>query len=219
MSVLAVVKPDAILPLRRCIGVWAPDPFTERALVAATQDCCGAEMEIITRDLSRCDLLIVAEDESGTEARFAAGRATADRMFPVLWIRSSGTSAVPRSAVVVEVLNRSEVSSPRFAAAVRRVFGHSHSTVTAELGCPDTLSEPDIDYPDSPTEAAPLSNLAPRELEVLRLLAAGESTASIAERLFYSDRTVTNLIHRLGQRIGARNRAQAVAMAVRAGVA
>jgi DNA-binding NarL/FixJ family response regulator len=60
--------------------------------------------------------------------------------------------------------------------------------------------------------------LSPRDVSVLRLLADGRSTADIADDLAYSESTIKNIIHDLVGQLGARNRAHAVAMAIRAGV-
>ena len=57
-----------------------------------------------------------------------------------------------------------------------------------------------------------------RELEVLRLLADGYDTASIAATLAYSERTIKNIIHDVTTRLELRNRSHAVASAVRTGV-
>jgi DNA-binding NarL/FixJ family response regulator len=61
------------------------------------------------------------------------------------------------------------------------------------------------------------AGLETREVEVLGLLAEGLSTAEIAERLSYSERTVKNIIHGVLTRLKLRNRTQAVAFAVRNG--
>jgi DNA-binding NarL/FixJ family response regulator len=60
--------------------------------------------------------------------------------------------------------------------------------------------------------------LSPRDVSVLRLLSDGQSTADIAVDLAYSESTIKNIIHDLVHQLGARNRAHAVAMAIRAGV-
>lgn len=60
--------------------------------------------------------------------------------------------------------------------------------------------------------------LAPRERELIRLLAEGYDTAEIAKSLAYSERTVKNIVHGLLNRLRLRNRAHAVAFAMRAGV-
>jgi DNA-binding NarL/FixJ family response regulator len=61
------------------------------------------------------------------------------------------------------------------------------------------------------------AGLYTREVEVLRLLAEGVDTLEIAQRLSYSERTVRNIIHGLLTRMKLRNRAHAVAYALRNG--
>ncbi|MDQ0931388.1 DNA-binding NarL/FixJ family response regulator [Streptomyces turgidiscabies] len=63
----------------------------------------------------------------------------------------------------------------------------------------------------------PTSGLAPREVDVLRLVAEGLDTGEIAAKLSYSERTVKNVMHGLTTRLRLRNRAHAVAYALREG--
>ncbi|MFD7031395.1 LuxR C-terminal-related transcriptional regulator [Streptomyces sp. NPDC059917] len=63
----------------------------------------------------------------------------------------------------------------------------------------------------------PALGLAPREVDVLRLVAEGFDTAEIAGKLSYSERTVKNVVHGLTIRLHLRNRAHAVAFAFREG--
>jgi DNA-binding NarL/FixJ family response regulator len=62
------------------------------------------------------------------------------------------------------------------------------------------------------------AGLSRREVDVLRLMADGLSTAEIADEMSYSERTVKNVIHGFTQRFQLRNRSHAVAYAVRAGI-
>ncbi|MFI1172616.1 helix-turn-helix transcriptional regulator [Streptomyces melanogenes] len=64
---------------------------------------------------------------------------------------------------------------------------------------------------------APSLGLQPREVDVLRLVAEGLDTGEIASKLSYSERTVKNVIHGLTTRLHLRNRAHAVAYALREG--
>ncbi|MFE6910004.1 response regulator transcription factor [Streptomyces erythrochromogenes] len=64
---------------------------------------------------------------------------------------------------------------------------------------------------------APASGLVQREVDVLRLVADGLSTDEIAGKLAYSERTVKNVMHGLTTRLHLRNRAHAVAYALREG--
>lgn len=63
-----------------------------------------------------------------------------------------------------------------------------------------------------------LAGLSEREIEVLRLVAEGLETSEIAARLCFSERTVKGVIHDITTRLRLRNRAQAVAYAVRQGL-
>jgi DNA-binding NarL/FixJ family response regulator len=62
-----------------------------------------------------------------------------------------------------------------------------------------------------------LSLASPRELEVLGMIAAGYQTADIAERLVLSSETIKSHVQNVLLKFGAHTRAQAVAIAVRAG--
>lgn len=59
--------------------------------------------------------------------------------------------------------------------------------------------------------------LTQREADVVRLVAEGLDTSEIARKLSYSERTVKNVMHGLTTRLHLRNRAHAVAYALREG--
>lgn len=63
-----------------------------------------------------------------------------------------------------------------------------------------------------------LSGLKDRELDVLRLIADGCSTGEIAKRLSYSERTIKTIIRDVTVRLNLRNRAHAVAYALKEGL-
>ncbi|HUZ70688.1 MAG TPA: response regulator transcription factor [Candidatus Saccharimonadales bacterium] len=73
-----------------------------------------------------------------------------------------------------------------------------------------------------PSRAAPAESLAhdlsPREIEVLKLIAAGLSNTEIAAALFLSSATVKTHINRIFSKTGARDRAQAVRYAYQHGM-
>ncbi|MGN6755748.1 MAG: helix-turn-helix transcriptional regulator [Thermomicrobiales bacterium] len=75
------------------------------------------------------------------------------------------------------------------------------ATIATRLAAPPTTATPD--------------GLSRREVEVLRLLAAGQRNQAIAEALFLSPRTVQRHIANVYLKIGAHNRAEATTYALR----
>ena len=65
---------------------------------------------------------------------------------------------------------------------------------------------------------APVEDLTPREIEVVRLLAAGRSNKEIADALAIGDETVKTHVGRVLAKLHADNRAQAVTQALKRGL-
>jgi DNA-binding CsgD family transcriptional regulator len=63
------------------------------------------------------------------------------------------------------------------------------------------------------------AGLTGREVEVLRLIAAGHSNRAIAEALFISPNTVLHHVSNIFAKTGVANRAEAAAYATRQGLA
>jgi DNA-binding NarL/FixJ family response regulator len=63
-----------------------------------------------------------------------------------------------------------------------------------------------------------INELSPRQLDVLRLLVQGKSTAQIAEELHLARETVRNHLRGLFSALGARTRLEAALIALRHGL-
>lgn len=63
-----------------------------------------------------------------------------------------------------------------------------------------------------------LTGLSDREADVLRMISQGMEIREIAEKLSYSERTIKNTLHDVVNRFQLRNRAHAVAFALREGM-
>jgi non-specific serine/threonine protein kinase len=125
---------------------------------------------------------------------------------------------------------RSEIGSP-LSAAERAAYDNDVATIRAGLtdeqyrsawASGQALPPPAAVAYALETDPAPVTSplkaeagLTPRELEVLRLIAAGESNKQIAAELYLSIRTVERHITNLYTKIGARGKADATAWALR----
>ena len=81
--------------------------------------------------------------------------------------------------------------------------------VLNQLGRVESSPETSQAYPDGLTE---------REVEILRLVAAGKGNPGIAEELFISPRTVSTHVSNILNKIGAANRTEAATYASRQGL-
>lgn len=146
----------------------------------------------------------ICASDSGTKILVLTTYADDASLFPALRAGARGYLTKDASAEEIE-------------RAIRAVAaGRTHLDATVQ----ERLIAAALDSghrPASSGEAAP-DGLTPRELEVLRLIAAGLSNTEIAAALFVSDATVKTHINRLFAKTGARDRAQAVRYAFEHGL-
>jgi DNA-binding NarL/FixJ family response regulator len=132
-------------------------------------------------------LTTYADDETIVAALQAGARGYLTKDAGAEQIRSAVERVAAGEAAIDPAVQRQLI------AAVQR------QGVTAPPPCPDGDELPD--------------GLTPREAEVLELIAAGLSNGEIADRLVVSGATVKSHVNHLFAKIGARDRAQAVAYA------
>ena len=72
--------------------------------------------------------------------------------------------------------------------------------------------------PENPGALAPVSPLSAQEKRVLRLFSEGRSPQEVARALKITDRTLRNHLHHANQKLGTRNRLEAVIHAAKRGL-
>ena len=71
---------------------------------------------------------------------------------------------------------------------------------------------------EAKNDSGPVSLLSPREEELLQHIADGLATSEVAEKMYISQKTVKNHLASIYEKLNARDRTQAVLMAVKMGI-
>lgn len=202
MAALALVTEERAVSVR----VSAGDPL----LQAGVENCLRGydDLAVVDTPSPGSVALIVVDtvDEDAVRAITVARRASR----PVLLVATSidanaGVTAI--RAGVAGVLRRADASPDRLRSALLAVADGYGTLPPDLLGGALTAQAP-----------APTPVLDDREKAVLSLLADGHETAEVARRMAYSVRTVTSVVHDITRRLRLRNRAHAVAHALREGL-
>lgn len=127
----------------------------------------------------------------------------------------SRTGALRALRAGVAVLRSGDLTPESLTAAVRRA-GHPHPSIPYPELSHLLTSGPPTGEPEAAGTRP--SSLTARQTAVLRLMADGHANADIARLLECSEHTVKNVIYEMMARLQARNRAHAVARAVRHGL-
>jgi DNA-binding NarL/FixJ family response regulator len=181
----------------------------------------GHGVDLVPEDDSDRDLvaLMVVEevDDDAARAIRSARRTGVDRVLVIAArVDDSGLLAAIEAGAI-GLLRRSEISRESLLAAIR--------AAAAGEGClpPDLLGrlldqvgklQRQVLQPRGLT----FTGLTDREVKVLKLLADGHDTAEVGRLLFYSERTVKNIVQGVTARFNLRNRTHAVAYALRQGL-
>ncbi|MER8018046.1 MULTISPECIES: helix-turn-helix transcriptional regulator [Streptomyces] len=203
------------------VSIVAQDPILEAGTRASLH--CHGDISVAPAG-ERAQVAVMMVDRVAPQVMNAvrAGRGVDGRQEVVLVATElAAVDAVQAFAAGVRgLLRRSECTAERLASTV---VAAAAGDCTLPLDLLDGLLEngqgTGVRRPGSGTGAAPgSSTLSERERAVLRLVADGRETEEIARELCYSPRTVTTVVHDVTRRFHLRNRAHAVAFALRAGL-
>jgi DNA-binding NarL/FixJ family response regulator len=206
-------------PARIPVHVTAADPLTRAGTISQLR--------------AAADVIVVDGDgtEPGTVALVVADEVDADTTRTIRALRRQGIDRIALlvgrlddrgllaavEAGVGGVLRRSEATPRNLGSAVRAVAAGEGLLPPDLLGrLLDQVGQ--LQRQVLSPRGLTFSGLTERELSVLRLLADGLDTAEVGSQLFYSERTVKNIVHDLTTRLDLRNRTHAVAYALRQGL-
>lgn len=116
---------------------------------------------------------------------------------------------------VTRIVPRAAAGGPAIAEAVLTCYDRPGSTGRPSFPVP--TRKPGFEYIENASRGGAADVLSQREIAIVRLLALGLSTAEMATRLSYSERTIKSAVCKLLRRLELRNRNQVIAYAYRIG--
>ncbi|NIL56891.1 helix-turn-helix transcriptional regulator [Salinispora arenicola] len=197
----------------------ASDPLSYEGLLSYLQS--RSEFAVVDpADQAEATVFVVSCDQLTADVVALLRRSAAELAVPVVLVVSEITEAELLIAVecrVVAVLPRVAVTADRLAHSVLAAAnggGVLPPNLVGELLKHVERLHREVLTPNGLNAAG----LTSREIDVLRLMANGFDTHEIADELCYSERTVKNVIYGVTHRLKLRNRAHAVAYALRTGM-
>jgi len=201
------------------VVVHSMDPMTYVGLTSYLKS--RPEMVIVDKhEAGHADVAVFSTERLTSEAMNKLRALSAERTVPTVLMASELTEA-PLLAVVecgvVAILPRAAVTGDQLVDSIMAAAagnGVMPRDILGKLLKRVEMLQREVLAPNGLNVAG----LEPREVDVLRLIAEGWGTDEIAKELQYSERTVKNVIYNVTNRLKLRNRAHAVAYALRAGV-
>ncbi len=201
------------------VAVRASDPLSRAGIASQLRRAQGFVV-VADEDPPEDSVALVVTEEVAPEvlAEMRALRARGVRRIVLLVSRVDDRSLLAAAeAGVTGVIRRSEATAGNLAAAIRSAAA-GEGTLPPDLLGRLLRQVGQLQRQVLSPRGLTFSGLTEREAAVLRLLADGCDTAEVGRQLFYSERTVKNIIHDVTSRLELRNRAHAVAYAIREGL-
>ena len=217
------IRPAAAMMAARVerisVAIASADPLSRAGLAAHLRDQAGIDVVPDTAAESAAVMVVVANDvdeETTREMRELRAAGHQRLILVVAKVDDAGLLAAIEAGVS-GVVRRNQATAGHLATAIRAAAvgeGTLPPDLLGRLLSQVGRLQRQVLHPRGLTFAG----LTEREVAVLRLLAEGFDTAEVGRRLFFSDRTVKNVIHDVTSRLDLHNRTHAVAYAIRQGL-
>ncbi len=198
--------------------VCSSDPLSRAGVVSQLRRAQG--FAVVEGDLPEEGVALVLADEIDStalaEMRALRGRGARRILLLASRVDDRGLLAAAEAGVT-GVLRRTEATPGNLAAAIRSAAA-GEGTLPPDLLGRLLRQVGQLQRQVLSPRGLTFSGLTEREAAVVRLLADGLDTAEIGATLFYSERTVKNIIHDITSRLELRNRTHVVAYAIREGL-
>ena len=206
------------------VSVCASDPLSRAGIVSQLRHAQGfvvsSEGDVAERaDADDVVALVVADELDAqilAEMRALRGRGIRRILLLISRVDDRGLLAAAEAGVT-GVIRRSDATAGNLSAAIRSAAA-GEGTLPPDLLGRLLRQVGQLQRQVLSPRGLTFSGLTEREAAVLRLLADGYDTAEVGHQLFYSERTVKNIIHDVTSRLELRNRVHAVAYAIREGL-
>ena len=204
----------------------APDRLARSKLLAAYVDVVLAANDVPSARAAADELAEIAAELDAPLLRAAAARATGAVLLAEGDLRASLGALRDAWAALRELEAPYEAGRVRVLVGLARRALHDEDTAAMELDAARQVfaqlgAVPDLIQVDTLTGKQPVadpSGLSRREVEVLRLVAAGKTNQAIATELFLSERTVERHVSNILTKLGAGSRTAAAAYAFERGI-
>jgi DNA-binding NarL/FixJ family response regulator len=201
------------------VHVAAPDPLSRAGTIAQLRGAAGISV-VDEEQLGENGVALVVADEVDPDTARSIRllrRGGVDHVCLLVTRLDDNGLLAAVEAGVAGVLRRSEATAHNLLAAIRAVAAGEGTLPPDMLGrLLDQVGQ--LQRQVLAPRGLTFRGLTEREISVLRLLADGHDTAQVGKELFYSERTVKNIIHDVTSRLDLRNRTHAVAYAIREGL-
>jgi DNA-binding NarL/FixJ family response regulator len=203
---------------RAKVFIYANDPISQAGV--ASQLRPRPEVQLVdAEELDQAEVAVVVTesvDEEVLRVLRAVRRGSVPRTVLIAATLDDAAVVIAAEAGVSALVRRSEVTPERLVSVILKAReGGAEMPADLLAGLLGQVGR--LQRQVLAPRGLRFSGLSDREVEVLRLVAEGLDTGEIARQLAFSERTIKSVLHDVTTRLQLRNRAHAVAFAVREG--